>query len=495
MSKLHEIWPVQGKSRGTVIFVHGLGGHHDETWRHEDSNAFWPDWLGEDLQDVRVVSVDYPAAVTNWSGSSMPLQDRAGNVLETLMVSRADLDGPIIFVCHSLGGLVTKQLLRRAHDQANVHGEVREFLEKVRGVVFIATPHSGSSLASTLNAFQRILRVTSATRDLIKNDPTLRDLTIWHRNWSEHREDVRHRVFYETRPILGMMTVGLDSADPGLANTRVVGIDEDHISICKPRDREHLIYASTLDFIRTNLPTGNNLTDQKTEHDLIMLPIEGVNFVRLGAKKYENNEKFDFSFAANIVFEQSDVILLGFCADYISPDGCYCLNLSNKISIDGQSVETSGNYLTLKQPVHLTGRATRIDYYRQMRPPLPVQAPADCDYGDLRIRVTWLENNIEKTISKFFRFEVAGELIPIERHRDPPLLSDEVLNEMLAEGTITEAEFRRASSVSAVDRYQFIRFPDYKTQAFTRPDGAIWNISPEYRTFLNDLSVRFRNRA
>ena len=50
--------------------------------------------------------------------------------------------GGIIFVCHSMGGIVTRYLL-----EANHH----EFGEKNVGLVLIASPSYGAKLANNLN--------------------------------------------------------------------------------------------------------------------------------------------------------------------------------------------------------------------------------------------------------------------------------------------------------------------------------------------------------
>src|SRR5450755_2556884 len=103
----------------------------------------------------------------------MPLQDRAGNVLEGIFVDLEELHGPIVFVCHSLGGLVVKQLLRKASDMQQSRPEAAELIRRVQGVAFIATPHTGSELANVLGLFKTVLKVSSATQGLIKNDPAL----------------------------------------------------------------------------------------------------------------------------------------------------------------------------------------------------------------------------------------------------------------------------------------------------------------------------------
>jgi pimeloyl-ACP methyl ester carboxylesterase len=218
MAELFKIAEARGEKRANAIFFHGLGGDAHTTWQadKQDKATFWPAWLAEDIEGLSVYSVGYEAPVSNWQGSAMELSDRAANVLNLLLV-KADLaTGELILAGHSLGGLVIKQLLRKAADAATDQAEALSFIDRVRKVAFLATPHVGADMAGWGDRLRVLIRPSSATRSLIRNDQHLRDLNLWYRRWARERK-IDHLILTETKTtaMFGMI-VKPDSSDPGL---------------------------------------------------------------------------------------------------------------------------------------------------------------------------------------------------------------------------------------------------------------------------------------
>src|SRR5262245_4790250 len=96
-----------------VIFVHGLGGGSHSTWAATDvAHGFWPSWIGEDFGNAGVWTLGYRADVSAWTSESMPLADRGTAILETL-TNEGIGERSVIFITHSMGGVLAKQILRR----------------------------------------------------------------------------------------------------------------------------------------------------------------------------------------------------------------------------------------------------------------------------------------------------------------------------------------------------------------------------------------------
>jgi len=99
---------------------------------------------GRRHRGLAVYTLAYEAPASNWLGTAMPLQDRAVNVLEILLGIPGLTDGPVIFICHSLGGPIVKQILLDLDRQKGRRPEAAALFNWVTQVVFLATPHTGS---------------------------------------------------------------------------------------------------------------------------------------------------------------------------------------------------------------------------------------------------------------------------------------------------------------------------------------------------------------
>jgi tetratricopeptide (TPR) repeat protein len=251
MSRIVRIASWKGTPRASVVFVHGLGGHVYDTWRRApDDDTFWPLWLARDVEGLAVYSLAYEAPASNWLGTSMPLQDRAVNIFELLLTEPGLRSGPVVFVCHSLGGLIVKKILLNLQQQAMRRPEAADFLQRVTEIVFAATPHTGSAQATWLDRLRFLAWPSSVARVLVANDPALRDINVAYRGLAdEQRNSLRHQIFYETLGTPAGEIVDEASADPGLPGDPPVPVDADHISIVKPRDRSSLLYARARQFV------------------------------------------------------------------------------------------------------------------------------------------------------------------------------------------------------------------------------------------------------
>ncbi|MRV75712.1 hypothetical protein GJ700_28750 [Duganella sp. FT92W] len=179
----------------------------------------------------------------------MALPDRALNILE-LILAHSELKGPeVALVGHSTGGLLIKQMMRTISSLASSRVDAAEFQTQVRRVALIATPNSGTDQASLKDRFRIFTRPSAAAVELVRNNPGLRDLNHWYREWAITK-GIRHLILTETKPtswFWGLISKP-DSSDPGLSS-RPIPIDADHFSICKPHSRASEVYVHLRKFL------------------------------------------------------------------------------------------------------------------------------------------------------------------------------------------------------------------------------------------------------
>ncbi len=247
-----------------IVFVHGLGGDWRSTWMHDkaDDATFWPQWLAQEFPQFGVWSFGYAADVSAWQAQSMPLADRGNAVLEELLNDDIG-QRPLVFVTHSLGGVVVKQLLHAAQSQAVKRWKT--IAQATQGIVFIATPHAGSDMASFAEFAKLALRTNEVVADLKAHDSRLRELhgaflaileerirqgrAISCRTYCEMRELRPGAGGWFTSP-KGLMVVDQTSAEPNIPGERALPLDEDHLSICRPLNRDAPLYKGLRRFLK-----------------------------------------------------------------------------------------------------------------------------------------------------------------------------------------------------------------------------------------------------
>lgn len=107
--------------KADIIFVHGLGGTSRWTWsKNRDPELFWPSTflpLEPDLCLARILTFGYDASFHKTGSITTSVLDFAKDLLFNLKYAKGqsleDLtigSAPIIFVAHSMGGLIVKEV-------------------------------------------------------------------------------------------------------------------------------------------------------------------------------------------------------------------------------------------------------------------------------------------------------------------------------------------------------------------------------------------------
>jgi hypothetical protein len=149
------------------------------------------------------------------------------------------------------GGLLVKEMLRHA---TTVTSTYKYICDSTKGIVFFATPHTGSSISDIASYLRFVLRQTVAVDQLAANQTNLRDLNLWFRN-NFSGIGIKTRIVFETQKTHGLRVVSEASADPGIPNISPIPIDADHLEIICPRSYRAIVVGQTLKLIDDAIPS------------------------------------------------------------------------------------------------------------------------------------------------------------------------------------------------------------------------------------------------
>lgn len=228
-----------------LVFVHGLGGHWMDTWSWSGDDAgFWPLWLAEANPTVNVWSASYAASPSDYSGAAMSIADFADDVLDCLRMAQLGRV-PIVFVCHSLGGVLIKEVIRIDHEELGDKNKKIETATKV--IAFFATPHAGSQVATgvlfilgLIGKYGYIARASQVLRQLQWNREEIRRSAQWFRAYWDQRDSsdpLEIKAWCEKERIFFLRIVDETSAAPCIPNVKAMPWVANHFDICKPTER------------------------------------------------------------------------------------------------------------------------------------------------------------------------------------------------------------------------------------------------------------------
>lgn len=249
-----------------------------EEWVNDDTNKeytyCWPmDWLPIDYPSIRVLGLNYETSLSEWNkNNNCPcekkgtLHNRSEELLRSLSASGVGNDGrPIIWVGHSMGGLIAKSIIVQALE-SDVP-EMRQLAENTRAILFLGTPHKGSAVAKLKQHIQLILSPTIEVKELEENSTYLLNL---HEKFlqfmSSAKDNVQIVSVAEGCPTVltafkfPFHIVTQESAKLQFGDFYVLNVD--HLGLSKPIFRQSFLYQRLLEMVKDVLQEG-----EKEEHN------------------------------------------------------------------------------------------------------------------------------------------------------------------------------------------------------------------------------------
>ncbi|KAL8994880.1 MAG: hypothetical protein Q9169_005278 [Polycauliona sp. 2 TL-2023] len=286
---LTEVFGPAGGSNVDVVLVHGINGHPSETWTSEEHNVFWPRELLPRLLEktkARVLVYGYDADIdlpTEEATSSKMAPDHEGHLhyrtphdgisqdrvhnhaeqlVQTMCANRRThqaTDHPIVFVAHSLGGIVVKRaLIYSAGKGGPKTKRLRSIALSTYGILFLGTPHFGLNSTRWTDWSHKVIRTTLENglqaRLLETLRPSSETLQNIERQFIELASDLHIFYFHEMEPTkLGdklQYIVDEASAAPVIQDVERAGIQQDHIHMCTFENEDTPGFALVADAIQ-----------------------------------------------------------------------------------------------------------------------------------------------------------------------------------------------------------------------------------------------------
>lgn len=218
------------------------------------------DWLPKEYPDIRIIGLNYETSISEWSPAVIcpcdkiksSLHDRAEDFLQTLANSNVGRDCPVIWVGHSMGGLVAKSIIVQSLNSTEPN--IRAVGENTRAILFLGTPHKGSPVAKLKQHVQLILSPTIEVKELRENSQLLLQLQEqFEQALQKFKKPVQIVSIAEGLPTVitafkfPMQFVNTESAKINIGDFYV--LNDDHLSLSKPIFRQSFLYQRLLSII------------------------------------------------------------------------------------------------------------------------------------------------------------------------------------------------------------------------------------------------------
>lgn len=193
----------------SIIAVHGLSGSWKTTWS-TDERGHSTIWLRDRLPSLlaqvnaigRIRAFGYNAAYA-FTRDASGLETCANDLLTRIRIMRMgdeEQGTPIIFIAHSMGGLVVKLAINMAHTDHEYHQDV---LENTSGCIFLAVPFHGADAAFWARKWSQIIKISTLGAfgnvqipgALTRNSKQWKDIS---RDFVQRGKDMTFRSAYET---------------------------------------------------------------------------------------------------------------------------------------------------------------------------------------------------------------------------------------------------------------------------------------------------------
>ncbi|KAI9761617.1 MAG: hypothetical protein M1840_001757 [Geoglossum simile] len=229
-----------------IVAVHGLDGHREKTWTADNKVMWLRTLLPLEIPHARIFTYGFDSRTH--SSEHLTRQTLFGHsvtLVSALSLCRRRTKTerrPIIFVAHSLGGIVVKSALIHSNMATVSHNEHLKAIKlSTYGIIFFGTPHQGANYTSWSKLLVNVASIFQQT-----NTDHLRHLekdSHWLETQLEQYKPISADIFtifcYESYPtplktgISAIIVPKSSAVVPGMINAEAVEIKKSHIAMVK----------------------------------------------------------------------------------------------------------------------------------------------------------------------------------------------------------------------------------------------------------------------
>ncbi|KAL6821892.1 hypothetical protein J3E69DRAFT_339512 [Trichoderma sp. SZMC 28015] len=319
-----------------IVFVHGLQGHAEKTWTYRGDqiqtkesdlemkhkghfillkkflkkkqkqtsptpdktmpSVFWPQDLlskHESCNKARIMIYGYDSDIIKLvdKANFTSITSLGESLLNGLARMRVDkMYRPLMFITHSLGGLIVKSALNASFIRHNdTERDLRAVVESTFSIIFFGTPHRGSAYADFGLKVAKVASVLTSrpyndniVRNLAENTEILTKLRKDFESTLEHmikRNGFESSTFQEDKGLSGIVNfqgkvVDDDSSEMG-RNDRNDHINRNHIEMCKFYGDDDPEYHKVAGEIKRHILRLQNHTEEVHNRFLSSLQVLG----------------------------------------------------------------------------------------------------------------------------------------------------------------------------------------------------------------------------
>lgn len=270
-----------------IVLVHGLNGDPQRSWT-SPHGVFWPtQLLPVTLKSAkaRILVYGYNADVYAFgkgSASSDMIHQHAQTLLANLSLERKSeeaSDHPIIWVAHSLGGILVKRALNLSDDLKDKYADdLRSIAVSTYGIIFLGTPHTGADPAKWGLMLQGMVnalmpkKVVHTEDQLVKtlqtSNETLQNINL---KFLEIYQKFRVYMVHEGVPTdlkgTKMFIVDQISASPQLPGVVYYGIEATHSGMCKFESKNSPGYSNISGTIKSWVEESPRVIESRRESE------------------------------------------------------------------------------------------------------------------------------------------------------------------------------------------------------------------------------------